>query len=793
MIVYASTKSGFIEDVLSNRIDDKILTLFKRYLHHSTSRSEVESWRNSMQYMHNVLAKSRIPNDCGVAIEYNIPQTSKRVDFILTGRDGARNDVAVIVELKQWQEVRRTAKDAIVETMLQGRFVETSHPSFQAWSYAALLEDFNETIRTDRIMLRPCAYLHNCPSPHVVNDPFYSEHTARAPSFVKGDVAKLQAFIEQHVREGDRGKLIYRIDQGRIKPSKSLADSLLGLLQGNKEFLLVDDQKLVYETALALADVAERGRKQVLIVDGGPGTGKSVVAINLLVEFINREKIAHYVTKNAAPRHVYHSKLTGSYSRSRIENLFKGSGAYVDTEPDAFEVLIVDEAHRLNEKSGMYQNLGENQMKEIIKAAKLSVFFIDEEQRVTWKDAGRKEDIRQWAGRCKAEVTELRLASQFRCNGSDGYLAWIDHTLQIRETANWTGELGYDFRVFDDPNALRRMIVERNLECNKARMVAGYCWDWVSKKNAKVLDVSIPAHDFAMRWNLNDDGGLWIIKEDSVNEIGCIHTCQGLELDYIGVIVGPDFIVRDGQVETDATRRSSMDSSVKGYKKALKLNESGARAKADAIIKNTYRTLMTRGQKGCYIFCTDPETNAYFKAALCLMENPADTVATQKPPMPFRVLDADDVRPYQNAVPLLDLQAAAGEFSAEQWIDGCDWVELPEPFSAKTDYFVVQVVGESMNRRIANGAWCLFRRDPGGSRNGKVVLVRHRDIQDPDFGRFTVKVYHSEKEVREDGWQHQRIILKPDTRESGYREIVLEGDEIAELSVLGEYVASLAS
>ncbi len=455
-------------------------------------------------------------------------------------------------------------------------------------------------------------------------------------------------------------------------------------------------------------------------------------------------------------------------------------------------MLVVDEAHRLNEKSGMYQNLGENQMKEIIKASKLSVFFIDEEQRVTWKDVGRKEDIRQWAARCEADVTELRLASQFRCNGSDGYLAWIDHTLQIRETANWSGELGYDFRVFDDPNALWRMIFERNQECNKARMVAGYCWDWASKKNPKAMDVSIPEYDFAMRWNLSTDGNLWILKESSVNEIGCIHTCQGLELDYIGVIVGPDFIVRDGQVVTDATRRSAMDSSVKGYKKALKLNKSEARTKADEIIKNTYRTLMTRGQKGCYIFCADRETNEYFKAALRLMENPAETVTPQQTPVPFRVLDPDEVRPYQNAVPLLDLQAAAGEFSPEQWFEGCDWVELPEPFSAKADYFVVQVVGESMNRRIANGAWCLFRKDPGGSRNGKVVLVHHHDIQDPYFGRFTVKVYHSEKEIREDSWHHKRIILKPDPRESGYREIILEGEEIAELNVMGEYVASLA-
>ena len=329
MIVYASTKSGFIDDVAQNRIEDRILTHFRRQLRHSTTESEINSWKNSMQYMHNLLVHSAVPDDAGVAIEYSIPQTAKRVDFILTGQDETRRDTAVIVELKQWTDAWRTEKDGIIATILQGRKVETSHPSFQAWSYAALLEDFNEAVRKEQIQLSPCAYLHNCTVPHEINHSFYREHTDKAPSFLKSDVDKLTAFIEKFVKFGDSGQLIYRIDQGKIKPSKNLADSLLGMLQGNKEFLLVDDQKLVYETALALSNKAERGRKQVLIVEGGPGTGKSVVAINLLVELTNREKLVHYVTKNSAPRQVYQSKLTGAFKKSRIDNLFKSSGTYV--------------------------------------------------------------------------------------------------------------------------------------------------------------------------------------------------------------------------------------------------------------------------------------------------------------------------------------------------------------------------------------------------------------------------------------------------------------------------------
>jgi uncharacterized protein len=576
-----------------------------------------------------------------------------------------------------------------------------------------------------------------------------------------------------------------------------LADALLNMLQGNREFILVDDQKLVFETALNLAKLAETQDKQVLIVEGGPGTGKSVVAINLLVELTDREKVVHYVTKNSAPREVYHSKLTGSFKQSRIKNLFKGSGAYVNLEEDSLDVLVVDEAHRLNKKSGMYSHLGEDQIMEIIRSARLSVFFIDEAQRVTWKDNGRKTNIHEWAEHCGATVTELALDSQFRCNGSDGYLAWIDHVLNVRETANWSlDDMDYDFQVFDDPTAMRQSIVEKNREHNKSRMVAGYCWDWASKKNTALMDIEFPEYQFSMQWNLGSDGGLWIVKPESVNQIGCIHTCQGLELDYVGVIIGPDLMVRDGQVITDATARSKNDSSIKGYKTLLKSDPTAARQKADEIIKNTYRTLMSRGQKGCYIYCTDPETRAYFKQTVSGLFNGTEE-PEQSPPYPglsLKLLDPDDVKPFENAVPIYDISAAAGMFSEEQFTQGQnddrDWVALPEPFSAKPGYFVARVRGESMNRRIPNGAWCLFRTDPGGSRQGKIVLVQHSQIQDPDNGQFTIKVYHSDKTTSDEDWHHTRITLKPDSNAEGYEDIVLEDDELSDFRVLGEFIAA---
>ena len=567
-----------------------------------------------MQYMNNVLLSGRIPGDAGVAIEYQVPLTSKRVDFILSGTDGDLRETAVIIELKQWTEVSATQKDAIVQTVIGGGNREVTHPSYQAWTYAALIRDFNVEVQEGGISLHACAYLHNCRDPVVVKSPFYQEHTAQAPVFIRSDADLLRDFLKQHVKFGDKSKILYRIEHGRLRPSKNLADHLLSLLQGNREFEMIDDQKVVYETALELAIQAkETGRKQVLLVEGGPGTGKSVVAINLLVELTRRLLVAHYVTRNAAPRHVYESKLTGTFSRSHITNLFKGSGAYVDTVPDSIDCLIVDEAHRLNERTGFYQQ-GENQIKEIIWTAKFSIFFLDQDQRVTLKDIGDREEIRRWTAQAGADLTELKLESQFRCNGSEGYLSWVNNTLGIEETANTTlADVDYDFRVFESPNDLWERIAELDKESNKARLVAGYCWDWKGRRNPEIKDVVIPEHDFTMRWNLDKDGPLWIVTPGSVSEVGCIHTCQGLELDYVGVIFGEDLVVRDGQVVTNALKRSSQDRSVHGYRTLLRRDPEKAWRMADRIIKNTYRTLMTRGQKGCYVFSVDKETNEYFK------------------------------------------------------------------------------------------------------------------------------------------------------------------------------------
>lgn len=797
MLVYSATKQKFIDDVRSNVISDTIENEVARKLNRNSPRSEIASWENSLRFMMSALLDEAIPASAGVAIEYNIPLTNRRVDFILTGRNHLRNDAAVIVELKQWQTVEKTSKDAIVRTWLGNGLRETNHPSYQAWSYAALIEDYNETVRSESIRLIPCAYLHNMKERGAINDEFYEDHTNRAPVFISKDAMRLSQFLAEQIRFGDSNDIMYRIEHGVIKPSKNLADALSSMIQGNTEFLMIDEQKLVYETAIDLAHRSDKKDKHCLVVKGGPGTGKSVLAINLLVELTKRKMMTQYVSRNSAPREVFKQKLKGTRKKTHIDNLFKGSGSYVSTEPNTFHALIVDEAHRLNDKSGMYQNLGESQIKEVLSASCFSVFFIDEAQRVTLKDVGTVKEIKRRATECDVRVHELELASQFRCNGSDGYLAWLDHALQIRTTANIDlSDIDYEFKVFDDPSVLQKAIVDKNRRANKSRLVAGYCWPWASKKDSKAMDIEFPEFGFSAQWNLNDDGMLWAIADTSVEQIGCIHTCQGLEFDYVGVIIGDDFVIRDGRVVTRAEKRASQDRSVHGYKTLFKKRPEFAKAQADQIIKNTYRTLMTRGQKGCFVYSTDEETRKYFEAFIpstVQYESTEEDIrfsnlrGLQLPVVPLK-----DALPFENHVPIYELSIAAGAFSDVQIVEQAEaWVELPDYIKMVPGLFVSRVVGESMNRRIPNGSWCLFRANPAGTRQGKIVVVQHRSIEDPDHGgSYTIKLYHSEKLEEYGEAVNERVVLKPHTTAFGYKDIVLE-DGLEDVVVIGEFLAVL--
>lgn len=620
MIIYENTKGGFIDDVRSGCIAQRVQMEFDRHNIGHNNDAEFRAWSNSLLYMRNVLDDIAIDDDVKLAIEYQVPLTSKRVDFLIAGTDDVGANNVVVIELKQWEDSGITSRPDVVTAFTGGANRAVCHPSYQAYSYAKIIENFNEDIYTKKIGLSPCAYLHNyreCNRSHIDND-LYREAISCAPIFLSEDVEKLRSFIKKYVIKKDNIDLLLKIDHGKLKPAKALQDSLTSMMKGNQEFLLVDEQKVAYETVKKLVENAVKDASNpvkgaptsVVIVSGGPGTGKSVVAIKLLCDLINKGFSANYVTKNAAPRNVYFAKLRQeNYKLTYIKSLFKSSDSFWNAPKDLLDCIIVDEAHRLKKKSAIFH--GENQVKELINSGRVTVFFIDEDQKITTKDIGSKEEIRKWADFYGAKVYEgddLTLISQFRCNGSDGYLNFLDNMLEIRKTANTNFDFDYDLRLFSSPTKMREALREKNSANNKSRMIAGYCYEWVSESNPDGNDFDIILEDgFMAKWNFQNS--LFAIDPDSFDQVGCIHTTQGLEFDYCGIIIGRDLRYEDGHVITDQSKAAQSDKS------------SGIRTcrdpkLADRLIKNTYKTLLSRGQKGCFIYCEDKQLLKYMASIL---------------------------------------------------------------------------------------------------------------------------------------------------------------------------------
>ena len=616
MLAYLGTKEDFLRD--APVIEDKVRDAVKLKLNFKVAESEYLSWRNSLgNAMSHVMRSDRIPSDAGIAIEYRLNGRRFRLDFVISGLDGQGKESLVIVELKQWTDIQFSDLDEHVKTVLGGGVRDVTHPSYQVWSYKSHLEMFNEYVYENELSVEACAYLHNCKDNQVINNSRYENALRLAPVFFHGEHDKLQKLIEDKIEKGSGTALLERVDAAVIRPSKQLADAVGNMLQGQDEFVLLDEQKTAYETILRSARQVQESGKKVLIIKGGPGTGKSVISINALAKLTSERMNVKYVTANAAPRDVIQAKLKNLVKGDSVKHLFGGSGSYTESKKDSMDVLIVDEAHRLRMKSGMFKNLGESQAKEIINSAKLSVFFIDEAQKVTWSDVGEISRIKAYAAKLGADVELLELVSQFRCGGSDDYMAWLDDSLGLQDVPeNYFSKEKFDFQIFDSVSKLHDAIRKKNQVNNKSRIVAGYCWNWISKKDPKAYDIVIPDENYQARWNLASYGNEWIINPKSVDEVGCIHTCQGLEVDYVGVIVGSDLGVENGKLVTSPRGRAKSDKSLNGYVGERKLNPEAADTKADELIRNTYRTLMSRGMKGCYVYFSDSEVKAYFESRL---------------------------------------------------------------------------------------------------------------------------------------------------------------------------------
>ena len=617
MIVYSANKGLFVQDVRTNVIATKILDLIREKGLNAGQDREFAAWHNSMKFMRDIVDDPEIDDDVQIAIEYNIPQTSKRVDFIIIGANEKGKDNIVIVELKQWSRAEVVDDDMhfCVRTYVANDNRIVCHPSYQAYSYSRFMCNYSQLIQDRGIKLVPCAYLHNyLPAyKHALSADIYKEWFTSAPFFIMDEVLQFTDFVKQFVtKKSSSGDLLYLIDHGRIKPTKSLQDALSTMVKGTPVFDLLDEQAVCYDMCIrTMLQCLKDNKKRTILVQGGPGTGKSVLAVNLLMHFITCACNAAYVTKNSAPRQAFLSILSDNKAKklAEINQLFRSPFGLSRVPANSYDCLIVDEAHRLVKK--MYGDwTGENQVKECINASLFTVFLLDEDQAVTTKDIGSVLEISKWCRELGSTIImreETKLASQFRCNGSDAYILFIDNLLQRgKETLDVSlTELNYDFRIFDDPSRMRDTLREINAVNNKARMVAGYCYDWNVKNHRGDVDISLPG-GFQAKWNLANDK-IWAINPRSFEEVGCIHTAQGLEFDYVGVLIGKDLTYDkvSGRVLTNknAISRDDNSSGIRGA------NDDDARR----LILNTYKTLLTRGQKGCFVYCEDDALREYFK------------------------------------------------------------------------------------------------------------------------------------------------------------------------------------
>lgn len=804
MRLYSGMSLDFIGDTVRNQVAAKLSDAFFNYYRYRPSPNEVNSWRNSLRAIAQILDHSRL-HDHGILLEYQLPLSSKRLDCMVCGRNTRDQDNAVIVELKQWDRCDSAEPEKLVTSWVGGRHREVLHPSVQVGQYQQYLEDTHSAFYEGDcpIKLSACSYLHNYT--RINSDPLFApkfEAVMREyPLFDADGAEALSEHLGERVRTGSGRPVLDRIEQSKLRSSRKLMDHVAETITAKSPWILLDEQLVVFEKILSTVCSGFHNRKkQVIIVRGGPGTGKSVLAINLLADLLRAGFSAHYATGSKA-----FTETLWDIVGNRARPIFRYFNSYRDAAFNEIDVLICDESHRIRETSNsrFTRRAGRSlkpQVREILDASKVNVFFIDDRQIVRPNEIGSTEYIREQAKTVNADIYEYELEIQFRCAGSDGFVNWINNTLGVQRTANvlWDGAEGFDFRIFDSPHTLERAIRDRVAEGYSGRVAAGFCWPWSVPNPDGTLVEDVVIGNYRRAWDAKPGNwrlapgippaSLWATDPNGINQIGCVYNIQGFELDYVGVIWGRDLHYDLDRNIWIGNKSASADSVVKRSKEKF----------AD-LVKNTYRVLLSRGMKGCYVYFMDKETERFVRSRL---EVPAAATELTVHPAALAVGEIVQFRPrivkptanerYSTCVPLLPLKAAAGAFSDPQHVDDDDfkWVLVESHHRLRRGMFVAQVVGKSMEPAIPDGSYCLFAAPVEGTRQGKTVLVQLRDATDPETGeRYTVKRYESEKVADADSWRHVKITLKsvnPD-----FHPIVLTSADEDRLQVVAELVAVL--
>lgn len=630
MIIYEDTCGKFIESCLgtsSEPIEDILLKRMK-CLHFQTQSSEYHSWSNSLPELAKVLDSCGIPKETEVGLEYTIDRDNHRIDALLCGLDKNGKETVIVIELKQWSTAEPTKKKNFVHTMGGAGQGDYWHPSIQAANYAGILKNFNLYVQEKPVILRACSYLHNMPQGYheLLEDEMIYPSVKDHPVFLKGSEDIFGKYLHNNLIE-PCDELLYRIDKSDRKCSPELGNMLMTSLKGNEFFSYSDEQADAVSTIVQIVDECSYYKeKKVIIIRGRPGTGKSIVAINALGILLNasgpyKGYQAAYFTKNNAPRLYYKEKLIDEdYTKTAIAELFKNPISLKSCPENEYDCALFDEAHRMFDwKGGTGLAKSISLIGKCIESARVSVFFIDEDQAVTVYDYLTIEKLKATANKCHVRTVDGPvLKTQFRVLGGDGYIQTIRHILGYPDATYPEPFDKYDFRVFDDVCDMREELRKMNEKYGASRMVAGYTYEWITKDDYnKGYDIILEDGKFRAKWNMQKKDYSWLNDKNSFEDVGSIHTCQGLDMQYCGVIIGLDMRAENGRVIYDQTKEAKSDRS------------SGIRtckdpSQAIRLIRNTYNVLLTRGMRGTFVYCEDIELKMLFHQMIDALPKDSD-------------------------------------------------------------------------------------------------------------------------------------------------------------------------
>ena len=619
MHLYQGTSAQFIADATQARVAFLLADRFFDEFRYRPPQSEIHAWQNSLAAMAGVLQVADL-TDQGILVELKLPLSSKRLDVLLTGSNPAtKRDHAVVVELKQWTDVGRSSVTDCVTVQLGGRVRDHLHPSRQVAQYQRYLQDTHPAFYGNAgIDLDACAYLHNAvrDSRSPIYDAAFATLLASNPAFAGSDRDALATFLDQQIAGPDEGtEILDRVAATVFRPHKRLLDHVARVIRNEPTFTLLDEQLVAYNAILDEVRVAgENQRRVVFLVKGGPGTGKSVIALNLVAELSGRGlQTLHLTGSKAFTENL--RKIVGGRAGALFK-YFRDTATV--TEP--LDVVVLDEAHRIRTISTSRftpatKRSGKAQIDDILDATRVAVFFIDDLQVVRPGEVGSTDLIREAAAKRSLELREFELEAQFRSNGSDSFIRWVDNTLDLDRTPQvlWSMDDEFDFRIVASVRELERLIRLRSSDGATARLVAGFCWPWSDPDASGQLEPDVTVGEWSMPWNAKDGVGrlgpgipksdFWASAREGIDQVGCVYTAQGFEFDYTGVIFGPDLVYRPMEGGWRGQRDQSHDRVVR---------RGVTEAEFTRYVKSTYRVLLTRGLRGCYVYFMDGPTRDFF-------------------------------------------------------------------------------------------------------------------------------------------------------------------------------------